>query len=153
MRELAQRSANAAKEIKNLISASSAEVAAGVSLVNRTGDALGLIEDQISRINDSITAIVQSSRDQATGLLEVNSSIGRMDQATQQNAAMVEETNAACHDLSNQSRLLRRAVSNLRIDCKDKQRPVERTPAAPSRPDLGPASRGVRRPAALGSMH
>jgi len=145
VRELAQRSANAAKEIKNLISASGAEVAAGVSLVNRTGDALGLIEDQISRINDSIASIVQSSRDQATGLLEVNSSIGRMDQVTQQNAAMVEETNAACHELTNQSRLLKRAVSNLRIDVVAEPRHVQRTPVPAARPD--PRASQPRQPA------
>ena len=140
VRELAQRSANAAKEIKQLISASGAEVAAGVSLVNRTGDALGLIEEQISRINDSIAAIVQSSRDQATGLLEINTSINRMDQVTQQNAAMVEETNAACHELTAQSSLLKRAVSHLRIDDLAEHRQPAATAAASARTELRPAN-------------
>ncbi|MBX4960053.1 methyl-accepting chemotaxis protein [Rhizobium binae] len=106
VRELAQRSANAAKEIKHLINVSGQEVAAGVGLVNETGDALLKIEEQINRISDSIASIVQSYREQATGLHEINGAINQMDHATQQNAAMVEETNAACQELLSQGRQL-----------------------------------------------
>ncbi|WP_117193819.1 methyl-accepting chemotaxis protein [Rhizobium terrae] len=115
VRELAQRSANAAKEIKALITASNQEVAAGVGLVNDTGDALLQIGDQINRISDSIVSIVQSYREQATGLLEINASISQMDQATQQNAAMVEETNAACQELLSQGRLLLDSASRFTV--------------------------------------
>ncbi len=111
VRELAQRSATAAKEIKGLVNASNQEVAAGVGLVNDTGDALLKIGDQINRISDSIVSIVQSSREQATGLQEINGAINQMDQTTQQNAAMVEETNAACQELLSQGRLLLSSAS------------------------------------------
>lgn len=115
VRELAQRSANAAKEIKNLINVSGQEVAAGVGLVNETGDALLKIEEQINRISDSIASIVQSYREQATGLQEINGAINQMDQATQQNAAMVEETNAACQELLTQGRLLQDSAGRFTV--------------------------------------
>ena len=115
VRELAQRSANAAKEIKNLITVSGQEVAAGVGLVNETGDALLKIEEQINRISDSIASIVQSYREQATGLQEINGAINQMDQATQQNAAMVEETNAACQELLTQGRLLQDSAGRFTV--------------------------------------
>ncbi|WP_105384681.1 methyl-accepting chemotaxis protein [Neorhizobium alkalisoli] len=115
VRELAQRSATAAKEIKGLVNASNQEVAAGVGLVNDTGDALLKIGDQINRISDSIVSIVQSSREQATGLQEINGAINQMDQTTQQNAAMVEETNAACQELLAQGRLLLSSASRFTV--------------------------------------
>jgi methyl-accepting chemotaxis protein len=115
VRELAQRSANAAKEIKVLITSSNQEVAAGVGLVNDTGDALLQIGDQINRISDSIVSIVQSYREQATGLQEINTAINQMDHATQQNAAMVEETNAACQELLSQGRLLLSSASSFTV--------------------------------------
>ncbi|PDT12660.1 methyl-accepting chemotaxis protein [Rhizobium sp. J15] len=115
VRELAQRSANAAKEIKNLINVSGQEVAAGVGLVNQTGDALLKIEEQINRISDSIASLVQSYREQATGLQEINGAINQMDQATQQNAAMVEETNAACQELLTQGRLLQDSAGRFTV--------------------------------------
>jgi methyl-accepting chemotaxis protein len=116
VRELAQRSANAAKEIKQLIGVSNTEVSGGVALVNQTGDALLKIEDQISRINDGIVSIVESYRQQSAGLQEINTAINSMDQTTQQNAAMVEETSAACHDLLSQSRVLQGAADRFRLE-------------------------------------
>lgn len=106
VRELAQRSANAAKEIKNLVQVSSAEVGSGVELVNQTGDALLKIELHITSIADGIGEIVESYRQQSTGLQEINTSVNSMDHTTQQNAAMVEEVSAASHDLLSQSRIL-----------------------------------------------
>lgn len=103
VRELAQRSAGAAKEIKTLIETSSTQVEAGVSLVNETGTALGEIENQVTRINDHIRSIVTGAREQSTALGEINSAINQMDQVTQQNAAMVEETNAATQGLSGEA--------------------------------------------------
>ncbi|WP_137131916.1 methyl-accepting chemotaxis protein [Rhizobium sp. FY34] len=116
VRELAQRSANAAKEIKHLIGVSNTEVSGGVALVNQTGDALLKIEDHISRINEGIVGIVESYRQQSSGLQEINSAINSMDQTTQQNAAMVEETSAACHDLLSQSRVMQGAADRFRLE-------------------------------------
>ncbi|MBB1250490.1 methyl-accepting chemotaxis protein [Rhizobium sp. G21] len=99
VRELAQRSANAAKEIKSLITASGDHVKRGVMLVDQTGAALESIVEEVQEINRNVAAIVQAAREQATGLQEINGAVGQMDQATQQNAAMVEESNAASHTL------------------------------------------------------
>lgn len=99
VRELAQRSASAAKEIKGLIDRSSQDVANGVSLVNQTGEVLRNISDQVREVNGHIVAIAQSAQEQASGIMEINAAISSMDQLTQQNAAMVEETNASTHTL------------------------------------------------------
>ncbi|PDT03341.1 methyl-accepting chemotaxis protein [Rhizobium chutanense] len=135
VRELAQRSANAAKEIKNLINVSGQEVAAGVGLVNETGDALLKIEEQINRISDSIASIVQSYREQATGLQEINGAINQMDQATQQNAAMVEETNAACQELRMQGRLLQDAAGRFTVAVSAASQPKSAQPVRQPRPE------------------
>lgn len=95
VRELAQRSANAAKEIKALITKSADQVKNGVDLVGETGKALETIAAQVQDINTNIVAIVDGAREQAIGLKEVNTAVNQMDQGTQQNAAMVEETTAA----------------------------------------------------------
>jgi methyl-accepting chemotaxis protein len=99
VRELAQRSAQAAKEIKNLITSSGEQVKRGVSLVGQTGEALQAIVLEVQSINTNVEAIVQAAREQSTGLQEINASVNQMDQTTQQNAAMVEESNAASHTL------------------------------------------------------
>ncbi len=99
VRELAQRSANAAKEIKALITASGEQVKHGVSLVDQTGEALEAIVAEVQQINTNVQAIVLAARDQSTGLSEINTAVNIMDQGTQKNAAMVEETNAASHTL------------------------------------------------------
>ena len=99
VRELAQRSANAAKEIKTLITASGEQVKHGVSLVDQTGEALSAIVSEVQQINTNVHAIVEAAREQSTGLSEINSAVNIMDQGTQKNAAMVEETNAASHTL------------------------------------------------------
>jgi methyl-accepting chemotaxis protein len=99
VRELAQKSADAAKEIKGLIDKSFEDVLRGVSLVNQTGDALRTIGEQVTHINGHIDAIAGSAREQAIGITEINTAVTGMDQMTQQNAAMVEQTNAATHNL------------------------------------------------------
>jgi methyl-accepting chemotaxis protein len=116
VRELAQRSANAAKEIKALISASSQQVGQGVSLVGQTGEALGGIVKQVAEIADLVGEIASSAREQSTGLHEVNSAVNHMDQMTQQNAAMVEETTAASHALANDATELAELVSRFRSE-------------------------------------
>ncbi len=115
VRELAQRSANAAKEIRVLIDKSSQDVANGVSLVSRTGEALNSIGGKVDHIQDHIGAITQAVQEQAMGIQEINSAISSMDQLTQQNAAMVEETNAATHGLSDISSNLAALVSRFNV--------------------------------------
>ncbi|MCF3639889.1 methyl-accepting chemotaxis protein [Rhizobium sp. TRM95111] len=115
VRELAQRSANAAKEIKSLISNSATEVGTGVSLVNSTGAALTEIEALVNQVNDQVTSIATAAREQAVGLAEVNTAVNQMDQMTQQNAAMVEETNAASQTLTEESNQLRALLQSFRL--------------------------------------
>ncbi|MFN3720532.1 MAG: methyl-accepting chemotaxis protein [Rhizobium rhizophilum] len=103
VRELAQRSANAAKEIKGLITASGDQVRNGVALVGETGQALQAIVREVQEINQNVAAIVTSAREQSTGLAEINSAVNQMDQGTQKNAAMVEQSTAACHGLAQQA--------------------------------------------------
>ncbi|MFT5510841.1 MAG: methyl-accepting chemotaxis protein, partial [Hyphomicrobiaceae bacterium] len=116
VRELAQRSANAAKEIKTLIETSSTQVGTGVSLVNETGVALGEIEGQVAKINDLIQSIVTGAREQSTALAEINSAVNQMDQMTQQNAAMVEQTNAATQGLTSEAVNLEALVNRFKIN-------------------------------------
>ncbi|MGO4839857.1 methyl-accepting chemotaxis protein, partial [Rhizobiaceae sp. 2RAB30] len=99
VRSLAQRSAEAAKEIKALISTSSAQVESGVKLMAETGKVSEDIIGQVAEINSLVAEIASSSQEQSTGLSEVNIAVNQMDQATQQNAAMVEQTTAAVHSL------------------------------------------------------
>ena len=115
VRALARRSADAAKEIKGLISASTAQVDHGVRLVAETGKSLERIMIQVAEINDVVGEIAAGAREQATGLDEVNSAINRMDQVTQQNAAMVEESTAASHSLSQETSKLSKIVDQFRI--------------------------------------
>ncbi|AYD01857.1 methyl-accepting chemotaxis protein [Neorhizobium sp. NCHU2750] len=100
VRELAQRSANAAKEIKTLISTSNQQVTEGVDLVGQTGRALELIVSEVQEINRHVAAIVESAQEQSSGLQQINTAVNQMDQDTQKNAAMVEESTAASHSLS-----------------------------------------------------
>ncbi|MHC2298814.1 methyl-accepting chemotaxis protein [Rhizobium mongolense] len=106
VRELAQRSANAAKEIKALITTSGDHVNTGVSLVGETGKALAEIVSEVQEINRHIGAIVTATREQSIGLQEINTAVNNMDQGTQQNAAMVEEQTAASHALAQEANAL-----------------------------------------------
>jgi methyl-accepting chemotaxis protein len=115
VRALAQRSADAAKEIKTLISASGQQVESGVRLVGETGKALERIVDQVKRLSGLVTDIAASAQEQATGLNEVNAAVNQMDQVTQQNAAMVEEATAASHSLSREAEELARLVAQFEI--------------------------------------
>ncbi len=115
VRELAQRSASAAKEIKSLITKSSELVRNGVDLVGQTGKALETIVTQVGDINTNVVAIVEASKEQATGLKEINHAVNSMDQATQQNAAMVEESTAASHKLAAEAEALRALIAQFRL--------------------------------------
>jgi methyl-accepting chemotaxis protein len=116
VRELAQRSANAAKEIKELIQNSSTQVSSGVDLVRRASEALRTIGGFITDINTHMDAIAVSAKEQSTGLSEVNQAVNAMDQTTQQNAAMVEESNAASAELAAEAGKLRELISQFTID-------------------------------------
>jgi methyl-accepting chemotaxis protein len=100
VRELAQRSATAAKEIKSLITTSNEQVQEGVQLVGHTGKALETIVTEVQEINRHVLAIVESAQEQSSGLQQINTAVNQMDQDTQKNAAMVEETTAASHGLA-----------------------------------------------------
>ncbi|MBB4952795.1 methyl-accepting chemotaxis protein [Agrobacterium vitis] len=115
VRELAQRSANAAKEIKAHIQASSAQVQAGVHLVEATSTALHGIDTRVLTINNSIGDIATLSREQSAGIAEINGSINEIDRMTQQNAAMVEETTAATSLLKTEAENLAHLLSMFTI--------------------------------------
>ncbi len=115
VRALAQRSAEAAKEIKTLIASSAANVGQGVDLVGRTGEALSSIVEQVVRIDQLVTEIASSAQEQALGLSEVNTAVNEMDQVVQQNAAMVEQSTAATMALKNEASELARMVGRFRI--------------------------------------
>jgi len=115
VRELAQRSASAAKEIKGLIQTSTAEVTTGVKLVSETGSALKSIREFIVKINEHMDAIATSSKEQSTGLAEVNTAVNQMDQTTQQNAAMVEESSAAAGTLAGEATNLRNLIGQFEL--------------------------------------
>ncbi|MGO6984244.1 methyl-accepting chemotaxis protein [Rhizobium leguminosarum] len=116
VRELAQRSAQAAKEIKGLIRNSTTEVESGVKLVCDTGEALNVIGGFIGEVNSHMNAIAVSAKEQSTGLTEINTAVNSMDQSTQQNAAMVEESTAAASSLALEAAKLRNLVAGFKLD-------------------------------------
>ena len=120
VRELAQRSAKAAKEINQLIKSSSHEVKTGVKLVADTGVALEGIQNNVASVNEHMTAIAGAAKEQAIGLSEVNSAVNQLDQVTQQNAAMVEESTAASNALLNETEGLRQSLSRFGKTPNDK---------------------------------
>jgi methyl-accepting chemotaxis protein len=116
VRALAQRAAEAAKEIKVLVTTSMQQVEQGVRLVGETGTALGAIQSGVDEINGAIREIAASAAEQANGLAEVNTAVNQMDQMTQQNAAMVEQNTAATHSLSQETNALNTAMARFRIE-------------------------------------
>ncbi|WP_430761511.1 methyl-accepting chemotaxis protein [Rhizobium sp. BR 315] len=143
VRELAQRSANAAKDIKALINRSSEEVSTGVKLVTATGSALATIESHVLKVNEHVHSISTAAREQSTGLSEVSIAVNQMDQATQQNAAMVEESTAATSGLADQVTTLRELVARFKLE------PVigPRLIAGTTKPVTSPARALGRKPA------
>jgi methyl-accepting chemotaxis protein len=111
VRELASRSATAAKEIKALISTSRAQVTNGVALVNKTGEALDEIAARVSHVAQIINGIGASSAEQSDAIRQIDDSVRTLDQTTQQNAAMVEQTSAACRALSKEADTLNDVLS------------------------------------------
>jgi len=160
VRELAQRSANAAKEIKGLVSNSAVAVSEGVKLVSDTGEGLAAIELLVQTVTSHMDAIATAAQEQSVGLAQVNTAVNHMDQSTQQNAAMVEEMNAAGAGLAQESAKLSDLLSQFQFgggggagsqlrDTAARMRAPVATPArpaapAPSRPAIvrAPVSRG-----------
>jgi methyl-accepting chemotaxis protein len=135
VRTLAQRSATAAKEIKDLISESVHRVEAGSKLVEETGSTIGEIVQSVKQVNDIVAEISSASLEQSTGIEQVNQAVGQMDQVTQQNAALVEQVSAAAHSMDEQARGLREAVAVFKVDDRGLARVAvdetgRRTPAA-----------------------
>ena len=116
VRELAQRSASAAKDIKHLITSSSDQVRSGVSLVVNAGQSLGEIVEKIQSIDMNIRAIAVSVKEQSGALTEISEAVTVMDQGTQQNAAMVEQTTATTHGLANEALALFELLSRFKLD-------------------------------------
>jgi methyl-accepting chemotaxis protein len=143
VRALAQRSADAAKEIKALIANSTAQVSRGVQLVGDTGAALGGIVSKVAEIDTLISTIAESSQEQATGLNQVNSAVNQMDQVTQQNAAMVEEATAAAANLQSEAGVLAGLISRFETGAAPQaSRPPVRAPA-PGRSTSRPQARSI----------
>jgi methyl-accepting chemotaxis protein len=115
VRALAQRSGEAAKEIKNLISASTSEVKEGAGLVRQTGFALEKIAGQVAEIDRAVAGIAKSAGGQAASISEISIAVGRIEQSTQENAATVEETAGAIHSLRRETELLSRSVRGFRV--------------------------------------
>ncbi|RAP40182.1 hypothetical protein BYZ73_16725 [Rhodovulum viride] len=115
VRALAQRSSEAAKEIKTLIVTSSDQVEAGVSLVNRAGDALADIVARVGQIAELVAGIATGAQEQSVGLGEINIGVSQLDRVTQQNAAMVEATTAAAATLRHQTEQLEAMVARFRL--------------------------------------
>jgi methyl-accepting chemotaxis protein len=153
VRELAQRSAQAAKEIKDLIRNSADEVSTGVALVEETGTTLKVIEQQVITINAQLDAIATSAKEQSVGLAEVNTAVNQMDQVTQQNAAMVEESTAASAALSLEVDQLRTRIAQFQLGGTSERVPTRMSPATPShRPVISPARKMLAKVAnAVGS--
>ncbi|WP_277624040.1 methyl-accepting chemotaxis protein [Undibacterium sp. TS12] len=119
VRNLAQRSANAAKEIKELISNSVDKVEVGSRLVDDAGKTMGEIVVSIKNVADIMAEITAASSEQRDGINQVSTAIGKMDEATQQNAALVEQAAAAASSMRDQANNLNHAVSIFKIDAND----------------------------------
>jgi methyl-accepting chemotaxis protein len=143
VRALAQRSSEAAKQIKSLINTSSAHVSDGVKYVGESGAALKRIVEQVVQINALVGEMATAAHQQATGIEEVNSAVAQMDQVTQQNAAMVEQSTAASRNLASETQTLTSLVSFFTVEEHQSRAPVSeqqgvRAPAAPN-PAMRPA--------------
>jgi methyl-accepting chemotaxis protein len=116
VRSLAQRSSQAAKDIKDLITNSSGQVQEGVELVNQAGTALTEIVDSIKKVAGIVSDIAAASAEQATGLEQVNKALAQMDEVTQQNSALVEENAATAKTLEQQSQAMDERVSFFHLE-------------------------------------
>lgn len=130
VRALAQRSADAAHDIKELIGTSSKQVEGGVALVGEAGTLLQTIVSRVGEISKLVQGIAEGARAQATTVQQVNSAVGDMERMTQQNAAMVEESTAAARSLANEAQELNKLVAQFAVDSKGSAAPVHAEPVA-----------------------
>ncbi|MBU2978582.1 methyl-accepting chemotaxis protein [Alteromonas sp. C1M14] len=144
VRTLAQRSAEAAKEIKELISDSVSKINDGNSLVNKSGDTMSEVVTAIKRVNDIMSEISAASSEQATSIEEVGKAVNNMDEMTQQNAALVEEAAAAADSLQQQAANLSERVAMFKLEQGADH--VLTPPSAPSRPRIN-GMNGIPKPA------
>ena len=147
VRSLAQRSAEAAKEIKSLIGASVEKVESGSHLVDEAGKSMAEIVTQVTRVNDLIGEISSASTEQSTGIGQIGDAVNQLDQVTQQNAALVEESAAAAESLKVQAAQLAQVVSVFKLNAHDQAAhvPVAAAPAPKALPKVEPR---LHRPAA-----
>jgi methyl-accepting chemotaxis protein len=142
VRNLAQRSAGAAKEIKALIKDSVQKVEEGSQLVNQSGDTLGEIVASVKKVSDIIAEIAAASQEQAAGIEQVNKAITQMDEVTQQNAALVEQAASASESMDEQARSLQQLMAFFRTGAGQEPAPARRPVARPApvkKPDARPA--------------
>ena len=146
VRNLAQRSANAAKEIKSLISDSVAKVDSGSKLVDSAGKTMEEIVTSVQRVTDIVSEISAASQEQSAGIEQVNTAVTQMDKITQQNAALVEEAAAAAKSLEEQTSGLAEMISGFTL--VEEEKPAARRPAASAKPKAAavPAARAVKAP-------
>jgi methyl-accepting chemotaxis protein len=159
VRNLAQRSAEAAKEIKLLIINSVEKVETGTRLVDEAGNTMGDIVAQVKRVSDMINEISAATAEQTTGIGQINDAVMQLDQVTQQNAALVEESAAAADSLNQQASQLVQAVAVFNIGhneshsvaslAKTASRAPVRQPAVKTSLPVSPVSGSPRRPAAV----
>jgi methyl-accepting chemotaxis protein-1 (serine sensor receptor) len=144
VRTLAQRSANAAKEIKGLIENSVDKVADGSALVNKAGQTMGEIVASVQRVTDIMAEISAASQEQSAGIEQVNQTITQMDETTQQNAALVEEASAAARSMEEQAAELAQTVAVFQL--AHASAPIKSAPA--SKPASAPVAKAPAKPAA-----
>jgi methyl-accepting chemotaxis protein len=146
VRALSMRATEAASEIKARINAVNDHVQTGVSLVHATGSALGTIIARVGEVTDTVARIADAVSEQSVALRKVSDTIGAMDRMTQQNAAMVEETNAATKNLNNEARQLASTFAGFRIS-KEPGTVADLAPASTPMPLQHPARHKAARPA------
>jgi methyl-accepting chemotaxis protein len=148
VRNLAQRSASAAKEIKTLIDDSVGKVEAGGKLVDKAGQTMTEIVASITRVTDIMGEIASASSEQTVGIEQVNAAITQMDAVTQQNAALVEQAAAAAGSLQDQSGVLAQLVGTFKLDQAERTQPALKPAAAPAvKPAAAPAVKPAAAPA------
>jgi methyl-accepting chemotaxis protein len=146
VRNLAQRSANAAKEIKQLISDSVEKVNSGTKLVDQAGATMDEVVESVKRVTDIITEIAEASREQTSGIEQVNEAILDMESVTQQNAALVEEAASAAQSLQNQASELANVVTLFKLSSEQQASFKEQASATIRRSEPAPAPAPVARP-------
>ncbi|MCM2568557.1 MULTISPECIES: methyl-accepting chemotaxis protein [Janthinobacterium] len=152
VRNLAQRSSAAAKEIKGLIDDSVQKVEAGSQLVDKAGRTMDEIVQSISHVTQIMNQITDASDEQRAGIEQVNQAIGQMDQVTQQNAALVEEAAAAAESMQEQAARLAEVVGVFKLDATQQYAAAHSSPSVTAPAPVAAATRAAMRPATQPAM-